>query len=173
MSTYQTNGFAAHYPAVMGAKNGCPQATGDYTILCSGSNGGKATNGIIYEGAKTKFREITDGTSKTFLLGENSWDHLSHRVWVAGRAGSASYAGRNLMYSINSFSLPFMTSTSATSATCVINDVSFGSKHPGGAHFGLADGAARFVSENAELAVLKAYASRAGRSLGETTTELP
>jgi prepilin-type N-terminal cleavage/methylation domain-containing protein len=160
-TVFRMNGFATHYVAVLGAKNSCPQAPGEYSINCSGSNGGKATNGIMYEGSKTKVGEITDGTSKTFLIGENAWDHLSQRAWIVGRAGSAAYSGRNLTYPINSFTLPHKKNTSTSTVTCLINDVSFGSKHPGGAHFALGDGSARFVSENTSLIVLKAYASRA------------
>lgn len=171
----QMNAYAAHYPAILGADNGCPPIPADqipYPINCSGSNanGSKATNGIMYEGSKTKFRDVTDGTSKTFLIGENGWDHLSQRVWIVGRAGSAVYAGRNLANPINSFSLPFKKDTSTTTVICLINDVSFGSKHPGGCHFAFGDGSARFVTENAELDVLKAFASRA---MGEVNAELP
>jgi prepilin-type N-terminal cleavage/methylation domain-containing protein/prepilin-type processing-associated H-X9-DG protein len=175
VTVFRMNSFAAHYPAVLGADNGCPPVPSGqipYSISCSGSNanGSKATNGIMYEKSDTKFREITDGTSKTFLLGENSWDHLSQRAWIVGRAGSATYSGRNLANPINSFSLPHKKNTSTSTVTCLINDVSFGSNHPGGCHFAFGDGSARFVSENAELDLLKAYASRA---MGETTTELP
>ena len=42
------------------------------------------------------------------------------------------------------------------------NDVSFGSMHPGGCHFAIADGSTRFVSETIDIGVYKATASRAG-----------
>jgi prepilin-type N-terminal cleavage/methylation domain-containing protein/prepilin-type processing-associated H-X9-DG protein len=165
-------GLAAHYTAICGAKTACPQPTNDpYTISCSGANGGKAKNGIMYEGSATKFREIKDGTSKTFLIGEIGWDHLSLRVWLVGRAGTAVYGGRNMINPINSFTLPHRKNTTTSTVTCPINDVSFGSKHLGsGAHFGFADGSVRFISENAPLFLLKAYSSRA---VGELAGELP
>ena len=45
------------------------------------------------------------------------------------------------------------------------NDVSFGSQHPGGAHFSNADGSVQFVSENTGIDILRAFASRAGGEL--------
>lgn len=167
---YKMNSSATHYVAIAGAKSGCsPADSGRYAISCGGSNGGKASSGIMYQDSTTKFREVTDGTSKTFLIGENSWDHLSQRAWIVGRAGSAFYSCRNLLHPLNSFSLPHKKDTSGT-AICLINDVSFGSKHPGGCHFAFGDGSARFVAENADMTVLWAFATRA---MGETANDLP
>jgi prepilin-type processing-associated H-X9-DG protein len=47
------------------------------------------------------------------------------------------------------------------------NDVSFGSQHPGGAHFARCDGSVTFVPESVDLGVYKAAASRSG---GEITS---
>lgn len=48
------------------------------------------------------------------------------------------------------------------------NNVSFGSQHEGGTHFTMCDDDARFVSENVDLGVYKATASRSG---GEVNTD--
>ncbi len=40
------------------------------------------------------------------------------------------------------------------------SDLSFGSRHPGGCHFCMVDGSARFVNNEADVVVLRAYASR-------------
>jgi prepilin-type processing-associated H-X9-DG protein len=42
------------------------------------------------------------------------------------------------------------------------SDVSFGSLHPGGCNFALADGSIRFVSENVAIDIYQACGSRAG-----------
>lgn len=106
-------------------------------------------------GSKIKFKDITDGTSKTFLIGEVSWDKSLTRTWMIGDTPQFAYAGRNLRESMHSFANP------PDNTSSINNDISFGSTHPGGAHFGFADGSARFVSENIELDTLKAAASRA------------
>ena len=42
-----------------------------------------------------------------------------------------------------------------------INDTSFGSLHPSrGAHFAMADGSGRFISEDVELGLLLAHSTR-------------
>lgn len=44
----------------------------------------------------------------------------------------------------------------------MINDVSFGSEHPAGCHFAVADGSVAFVTDNIDMNVLLAIASREG-----------
>ena len=79
----------AHYYAVMGGKfddtcpgkapwelGGCSPFTFGGTTYPPAANarGGIATNGIIYPASKVKVSQVSDGTSKTFLIGECSWD---------------------------------------------------------------------------------------------------
>ena len=47
-------------------------------------------------------------------------------------------------------------------------DVSLGSKHPGGCNVLMSDGSAGFVSDSIELAVLKSMASRASGEVLQT-----
>jgi prepilin-type N-terminal cleavage/methylation domain-containing protein len=49
----------------------------------------------------------------------------------------------------------------ATTLPSTNGGVSFGSKHPGGAHFSNADGSAKFVSENTARTILRKAACRA------------
>lgn len=167
-SRFEPSSLGAHYTAVMGAKDdsNCPPSAGKYSLLCagSGSTGHIANNGIMYgDGAdkpcRTRIKEIADGLSKTFLLGEQSWDTGYHRIWIVGRQGNFIYSGNNLAYTINTGA---RTPPAGSLAIPVpANDTSFGSNHPGGAHFSHADGSAKFVAENTELAILQAFASRA------------
>jgi hypothetical protein len=160
--------LAVHYTAVMGAKRkDCPQATNEiYTIDCgiSAAAGHAATNGIMYHDVPTKLcktrpKDITDGLSKTFLLGEQSWDAGFHRVWIVGRQGSYIYSGNNVIYSLNTVARTPPNGSSALNV--VANDTSYGSKHPGGAHLSNADGSVRFVSENTNIDLLQKSAARA------------
>src|SRR5262249_28410425 len=72
----------AHYYAVMGGKfdDTCPGVAPWELTSCGGfdypKNGGEATNGIMYPASKTKVSDVSDGTSKTFLIGECSWDYV-------------------------------------------------------------------------------------------------
>ena len=68
------------------------------------------------------------------------------------------YTAKNCTYAINSGARPGPPR----------NDIGFGSEHPGGSHFGLADGSVQFFNENIELRILFAYASRA---VGEVVDE--
>jgi prepilin-type N-terminal cleavage/methylation domain-containing protein len=156
--------IAAHYAAVLGAKIKCPHAAGEPSMDCalgSTTNGGKATNGIMYEDSKTRFKDVTDGLSKTFLLGEISWNVNGLRGWLVGRAGSASYSGRNIIHPINSVPRLFAQGQPAG----MNNDVSFGSNHAGGTFFSRGDGSVSFVPENTVVEVLQAYATRDGQGL--------
>ena len=110
--------------------------------------------GSITTGRLVKMSQITDGTSKTFHLGERSvrlpsGTSNSYRSWIRGQTGGCG-ATKNLRYPLNSTNF---------NGTSNFNDISFGSQHPGGALFGMADGSARFVNERIALDILRAVAS--------------
>jgi prepilin-type N-terminal cleavage/methylation domain-containing protein len=151
--------WRSHFLAVMGASDGCPAPEGSpYRMGICDQRGGWAVNGVMYPESTTRFRDVTDGASSTLLIGESSWDYGTSRVWAVGslnRNGHtyATYGGRNVTWPINTKTIRrFGDSTDA-------NNMAFGSLHPGGTHFGLVDGSARFFSENINLAVYKGFAS--------------
>jgi len=155
------NTWRSHFVAVMGASAGCPPPSGSpYTVESCTSTGGYATNGIMYPLSKTRAKDIADGASSTFLIGETSWDMGPSRVWAVGSLHPvthhyATYGGRNVAWPINT-----RTTAREFPGFTTYNEIAFGSLHPGGAHFGLADGSARFVSENIELTVYKGLCSK-------------
>ncbi len=126
---------ANHYLAVLGAKTACPApAESPHSMLTvHGCNqDGTASNGVMFPNSGVMAGAVKDGFSNTFLLGELSWDGGGTRPWLAGKAQTWQYSGRNIMWPIN-FSRRGENGVAN-------NDVSFGSFHPGGAHFALADG---------------------------------
>jgi prepilin-type N-terminal cleavage/methylation domain-containing protein/prepilin-type processing-associated H-X9-DG protein len=133
-----------------------------YTMLASGSSchkgsGGEgkvATNGVITYQEGVEFRRITDGTSHTAIIGESAFGEPSRqgtRAWWIGGANTWFYNARNMSYALNSAPQPGP----------LRNDIGFGSEHPGGCHFAMADGSVQFVQDEVELRILFALASRA------------
>lgn len=181
-STFSETELAVHYHAVNGASNGgCPSPpAGSYSVCCAGSSGvtGVATNGIMYiwrkdlsspwRGSTTRPREVIDGMSKTYLVGEVSWEFYAQRQWIVGYS-NLTYAGKNLQYPLNSIARGTWNGSAIVGTGYSNNDVSFGSQHRGGTHFCLADGSATFISDSIDLAILKALASRAS---GEVVNRL-
>lgn len=180
--------WRSHYLAVMGAKETCdtdPARNNPYTMLrpkelCvanSAVEGGSANNGMMFPESRVKFKDVTDGTSNTFLIGEFSWDAGIMRVWVVGSLrypGTSFRAAHKWAYGARNVALPLNTATSSreldSSGSRPQNDASFGSLHPGGCHFAFADGSSRFIQENISLGLLKGMASR---NVGETLSEVP
>jgi prepilin-type N-terminal cleavage/methylation domain-containing protein/prepilin-type processing-associated H-X9-DG protein len=137
------------------------------------SDGGMATNGVLYYDSDIPIRRITDGTSHTILYGECSWDAGINFGWLASDDVGGPYEwvfnGRNMANPINSAAFPENWSLHPALTTVSIHDVSFGSNHPGGCNFLLCDGSVQFVNEDTELAVLRALASR----ISEETFDSP
>ncbi len=142
------------------------------------ARGGQAVNGIMYPLSTVRHSQITDGTSNTFLIGEASWD-FGRNVgpWYLGAgewggqfdtpeelAWSVSRVGGGFwIYNAAQIRWPLLDRSNETGFTdekACHNDLSFGSKHPGGVHFGLADGSGHMVSVDTDLAILQYYACR-------------
>jgi prepilin-type processing-associated H-X9-DG protein len=163
--------YTAHYCGVMGPKGAIPQfgsATStstppQYRVDTTSATGfgDFALQGILGRDTRKAMRDVIDGTSNTFLFGEISWNEANcYRPWVRGINGAASPPCKNINYPINK--MKYLTTDLTT-----FNDVSFGSQHPGGCHFALADGSVMFVSETVDMDVYRATASCDG---GEAKT---
>jgi prepilin-type N-terminal cleavage/methylation domain-containing protein/prepilin-type processing-associated H-X9-DG protein len=175
-----------HYMAVMGAKVDCPTPKAapypdnTYTMVGGkgdcGSGGGVAANGVInniksggqIHPSNIKMKDVTDGSTHTFMIGEISWLVGPQRVWAIGSATnpqndtpySYNYSAKNVMSALN-YAYRADTNVNQTPCTpCENNDLSFGSLHPGGTHFAMCDGSVQFIREEIPIATLRAMASR-------------
>ena len=150
--------YATHYLGVMGAKGLIPGSTDKYKIDNSiPLHGGFATNGILIRDRAITAAKVTDGLSKTFLMGEMAWDIGEYEAWNGGLSPgwANSMTIKNVAHPLNSFKYdPALNQL-------LINDTSFGSEHAGrGAHFLMGDGSVHFLSEDIQLDTLKSFASR-------------
>ena len=153
--------YTTHYYGVSGPKGTNPATGTAYPQLTIGSYGDFALGGLFQVDVGKGVRDITDGASNTFAVGESSWMDTSptngtrYRSWVRGAdiitpGAYWNYSAKNVVNSIN------------THNPHIVNDVDFGSPHQGGTFFAMADGSVRFVNQSISLAVYKATSSIAG-----------
>lgn len=134
---------------------------GGPTPNCS-NNGGLRVfyiNGILYHNSRTGLRDVTDGTSNVVLIGESKYlltrGGRSDGVvcsWASGAKLDVTY-GSPLICAAALLSINSVNGHGGMMDTLNYDSRLFGSFHPGGCQFGLADGSVRFVNESIELNV--------------------
>jgi prepilin-type N-terminal cleavage/methylation domain-containing protein/prepilin-type processing-associated H-X9-DG protein len=152
--------YTTHYYGVLGPKGLNPATGSDYLWNNSGSHGGFAQQGVFQQEKVTRILDVRDGTAHTLAVGELSWVNevsgTRYRTWIRGCHNStACSSAKNVQNAIN------------TPGIGDFDDIAFGSMHPGGANFCMADGSVQFLSQGINLGVYKSLASRDG---GETAT---
>ncbi len=108
-------------------------------VICSNQNNGNAP---------TKIRDLTDGTSNTFIVGEAMPGWSQWNWWYNPNACTATCAiplNRVLKVPKSIGDWP--------------NNYGFASRHTGGGNFALGDGSVRFISENIDTAAYRAFAT--------------
>jgi prepilin-type N-terminal cleavage/methylation domain-containing protein len=169
-----------HYVGISGAAPSTTQPDVGYKDC---GYGWLANNGILLTNESTKLRDVTDGTSKTMLVGEQSgltggkettanyrggWhgavnnDTVSNctrtgtaRIWFAGTTTVRANPNYNILVP-NHNELQYHFNTTLNSF------------HPGGITALLADGSTRFLFDTIDLETLKRLAVRNdGEALGE------
>ena len=148
--------FTTSYYGVMGPQGINPATTTAYPFTVVGIHGGFALDGFFKQNAQSRFADILDGTSNTFMIGEISWDdrrgvRSRYRTWSRGHNQNDWTAGvKNVAQQINS------------DFTALFNNMSFGSNHPGGCHFLLADASVNFLSNSTDFGLLLSASSASG-----------
>jgi prepilin-type N-terminal cleavage/methylation domain-containing protein len=182
-SSYLTDGrkpYVCMYLGIMGPLGQNSVSGGNYKSVLAPENspgpvssqGGFSMEGMFTANTRVKFSDVTDGFSKTFMLGESfsggrhGWAVGSIRVgstanngvpftgWGTNAAdsGTTYMAGsKNIRNAINS-----------AAALDTRNDAQMQSKHGAGAHFASGDGAVTFLNENIDMNLYKALCSRNG-----------
>lgn len=151
---------------------------GGATPNCS-NNGGLRVfyiNGILYHNSRTNIRDVIDGTSNVFLIGESKY--LLSRggrtdgvvcSWASGAKLDATY-GSPLICAAALLSINSVTGHGGMMDTLNYDSRLFGSFHPGGCQFGLGDGSVRFINEAIDLNL---YRQLGARDDGLPTEGLP
>ncbi|MEW4563162.1 DUF1559 domain-containing protein [Bremerella sp. JC770] len=166
------------YIAIAGVTNGFGGAVG--TDISSSRAGKYSQNGVLFHNSQTRFRDVTDGTSNTMMVGEGSnW------VWsttgepydarptsghgfalgslgkgdtgtdLAGSGGGARAFGiTSIRYVINPGKDRTFTSGGADGVTVDGgNNLPLNSAHPGGVQVVFVDGSTHFLAETIDLSI--------------------
>lgn len=150
--------YTTHYYGNMGPK-GASISGANYEFRNVGQ-GGFSQHGVFEVESKIRIAQISDGTSNTILVGENSFhDQLfgsRFRNWMRGTDanGTDAICGcRNIAVGIN---------TRIAALATTYNDIPLASHHPNGTNMVFCDGSIRFVSQNIPLGIYKSLGSRDG-----------
>lgn len=180
-------GGAFGWPEATYLQRFCTKAS----LIQSGS-GGAAINGVIFPKSNMSFGAVTDGTSKTMMFGEMSWEIGIQEMWMVGSTSQGSdpddnsygvlQNAKNIRYGINvkKYSQPDTDQTipgyndasrdDPNSEWAPLTETSLGSNHPGGTHVGMSDGSATFLREDVSVeGVLRRMASRNSEDIYEVS----
>jgi prepilin-type processing-associated H-X9-DG protein len=108
-----------------------------------------------YARGGVKMKEITDGTTHTFLIGEASPVDGNSTAFCA--EGDWAITGVQINWDWRSFSSCV---SSGGIPTCWWNMRGFRSAHTGGVQFAFADGSVRFIPDNIDHPIYRALSTR-------------
>lgn len=133
----------------------CMSGTGYPALGDDATNTNPGGNGMLYRnGPPIGISKVIDGTSNTFLIGEQIQKASQWNAWVNANQSVASTA-----LPLN-FKAP-LTGTPPVPSRAWQWTYSFRSQHSGGGNFALADGSVRFIKTSININVYQALSTRA------------
>jgi hypothetical protein len=158
----------SNYAAVCG--QGVDDGTGNFVVDDSFSLSATTPDdarGIFGKATATNFRDITDGTSNTFMVGERDTFNNRGAIWMRStNSDGTQEKGSSVAGVCHRTAQPNLADIQAS--TPIDRPDCFGSMHAGGAHFLLSDGSVRFITENIDLPTYENLGSKSdGNVLGD------
>jgi prepilin-type N-terminal cleavage/methylation domain-containing protein/prepilin-type processing-associated H-X9-DG protein len=141
-------------------------------------------NGTLYLNSAIRIGDIRDGTSNTFMVGESRWWFAvgqnppwgTYWMWASTTRPTEPIAEAAAVDPLNTPLVdydpsrgPYSAHPAGIGAVVATHTRCFGSWHPGGCHFALADGSVRFLSSHVDLNVYR----NAGQRNSGAVTQLP
>lgn len=165
------------YCGVNGAVNRSASSGADWGN-CKQFYGYSCDNGTFGYNQKMTFANVTDGTSNTLMIGEQSGYDPGMEEWNSGLkqgyhggwhgAGNSVVNANSTQTGIGGGLAPIVYPPNSICSSgdrwvcgmAYVNSCNYNSFHPGGVQFALVDGSVRFVPEVTDLVILKRSAMR-------------
>jgi prepilin-type N-terminal cleavage/methylation domain-containing protein/prepilin-type processing-associated H-X9-DG protein len=167
----KSHSYAVNYGQTSNAQpatlNGVPFVGAPFSDIQSAANGGSTTS----QGGTTGFRDFTDGSSNTMMVGEvimgQGQDFRGYSHW-GDASGFETYLAPNSpdfdrVYDAAYWKYPFQNNPpAATSTSTNPNMFASRSRHPGGVNVVFCDGSVKFVKNTISIATWRAISSTKG-----------
>jgi prepilin-type processing-associated H-X9-DG protein len=127
---------------------GCPTSGASPNIApvkkCTTGTGCCESDGVFYGDSQVSTKDITDGTSKTFMIGERD-EYCLAATWIGARNPQDGSEIHSSLWTLAHASGPLNDPNRPAYDQC---PEGFSSAHEGGAYFAFCDGSVRFVDDN-------------------------
>ncbi|MBL8819697.1 MAG: DUF1559 domain-containing protein [Planctomyces sp.] len=146
------------------AKSNYPAVYGSTAVIDAPDAG----NGLFFRNSSVRLRDVVDGTSQTFMIGERRTTQQMKKDFMGN---DLTYVDMTLWMGVLPWCVdPSFRVVGSGHVTPGANGRSFpgfNSQHTGGTFFALADGSARMVSNSIDTATYRALMTRSGSEVVE------